>query len=205
MDDRERPSPSDLHAGFRLGTPEEQHSAESLTKHLRRFLDAIAATKPDRQLLSALIDALACWTDRLRGNAGSEDKSLWRKAPRNQPPALSPAFTFTEDGERLDGTVSFGRFHVGRGAAHGGAVSLVFDEVMGALAASRDRPLSRTAFLHVDFRALTPLDRELTIRAWFEREEGRKRFLRATISDGDLICAEAHGLWVALTSLLPDA
>ena len=34
--------------------------------------------------------------------------------------------------------------------------------------------------------------------ARFDREEGRKRFLSASIRDGKLICADAEGLFVAL-------
>ncbi len=185
-------------ARFRLGTTEERRSAVILTRHLRRFLDAVAATKPNPRLIPLLVDDLRRWTRRLGAHRGSEDESLWRKARRDQPPAFTPALRFVEDGSTLAGSVVFGRFHVGRGAAHGGAIAVVFDEAMGALAASRGRPLSRTAYLHIDFRALTPIDRELTVRAWFDHEEGRKRFLRGTISDGDVLCAEAHGLWVAI-------
>jgi acyl-coenzyme A thioesterase PaaI-like protein len=198
MDDADRPSVADAFAEFRTGTPEEQRSATALTAGLRRFLDSVAAAKMDGQLIPSLIDDLDRWTRRLQPTCAPEDQSLWRKAPRDQPPPLAPALTFVEDGIRLTGTVTFGRFHVGRGGAHGGAIGLVFDEAMGALAASCNRPLARTAFLHVDYRSLTPMDRELTLQAWFDSEQGRKRYLRATISNGERICAEAHGLWVAL-------
>lgn len=183
---------------FTTGAPEIARDAVSLTQALRRFLNDTAALKADAKLLVPLVEDLKCWSERLESNAGSEEESLWRKAQRNQPPALLPSLSFTEDGNRLSGSVNFGRFHVGREAAHGGAISLVFDEVMGALAGSRQRSRTRTAYLHVDFRAVTPIEKDLSVQAWFDAEAGRKRFLRANISDGDVVCSEAHGLWIEL-------
>lgn len=183
---------------FAPGTPAIAQDAVALTQALRLFLNNTAALKQDAKLIVSMVEDLKCWSERLESNAGSEEESLWRKAERNQPPALLPSLSFTEDGDRLSGSVNFGRFHVGRGAAHGGAISLVFDEVMGALAGSRQRSRTRTAYLHVDFRAVTPIEKELNVQAWFDSEVGRKRFLRASISDGDVVCAEAHGLWIEL-------
>jgi acyl-CoA thioesterase FadM len=60
------------------------------------------------------------------------------------------------------------------------------------------RSPARTAYLHVDFRHVTPVETELQVRVRFDREEGRKRFLRGTLHDGDTLCAEAEGLFVAL-------
>jgi acyl-coenzyme A thioesterase PaaI-like protein len=189
---------TDSRAAFRLGGADEQRQATVLTGALRRFLDTVAAARADDALVAALGRDLDRWSARLERLAGSEEESLWRARPRDRPPAFTPDLSFSEDGRTLTGIVRFGRFHVGRGAVHGGAIGVVFDEMMGALAASAGRPLARTAYLHVDYRALTPLDRDLVVQAWFEEENGRKRLLRATLHDGDLLCAEAHGLWVEL-------
>jgi acyl-CoA thioesterase FadM len=74
----------------------------------------------------------------------------------------------------------------------------MFDEVLGRLANSAGRPAQRTASLHTDYRSITPIGKELSVRGWVEREEGRKRYLRATLHHGDVLCAEAEGLFVAL-------
>lgn len=183
---------------FSVGTPQVASDSVALAQALRRFLDGAAALRPDHQLVMSLIADLDRWSDRLENDVVAEDESLWRRARRDQPPALLPALSFAEDGERLTGKVTFGRFHIGRGAAHGGAIGMVFDEVMGALASSRGRLAARTANLAVDYRALTPIDRELSIHASFERMDGRKRYLKASLNDGGLVCAEARGLWVEL-------
>jgi acyl-coenzyme A thioesterase PaaI-like protein len=114
--------------------------------------------------------------------------------------ALVPVIQLDEQDEKhAVGRVTFGRFYLGRnGAAHGGAIPLVFDEVMGRLSNTGGRPPSRTAYLHVNYRSITPIDRELQVTARFEREEGRKRFLSAELHDGGTLCADAEGLFVGL-------
>ena len=46
---------------------------------------------------------------------------------------------------------------------------------------------------------MAPIDTELRVAAFFDREEGRKHFLRGTLHAGDRLCAEATALFVALT------
>jgi acyl-coenzyme A thioesterase PaaI-like protein len=114
--------------------------------------------------------------------------------------SMSPAFIPDEwDAQHAKGRVVFSRFYLGGGgAAHGGAIPLLFDEILGRLANSGGRIRSRTAYLNVDYRNITPIGVELTAEGRFEREEGRKRFLYGVIRDGDTVLAEAHGLFVQL-------
>src|ERR1700712_3663989 len=101
------------------------------------------------------------------------------------------------DSQGVVGRITFGQMYGGaNGAVHGGAIPLVFDEAL-ALVANLDRQ-TRTASLTVDYRAVTPVGRELTIRGWTERTEGRKVFLRGTLHDGETLTAEAHALFVQL-------
>jgi acyl-coenzyme A thioesterase PaaI-like protein len=103
------------------------------------------------------------------------------------------------DAQQVRGTVTFGRYFLGgNGAVHGGAIPLLFDEVLGRLANTGDRPRARTAYLHVDFRSITPVGAKLDVRGWFVSEAGRKRLLRGELRHGDTLCAEAEGLFVQL-------
>jgi acyl-coenzyme A thioesterase PaaI-like protein len=113
---------------------------------------------------------------------------------------LVPVFEVEEsDDKSARGRVRFGRHYLGgNGAAHGGAIPLMFDEMLGRLANTGGRSISRTAYLHVDYRSVTPIGKDLRAAAWFDREEGRKRFLKGTIHDGDTLCAEAEGLFIQL-------
>lgn len=113
---------------------------------------------------------------------------------------MSPPFIPDEwDAQHAKGRVVFSRFYLGGGGAvHGGAIPLLFDEILGRLANTGGRIRSRTAYLNVDYRKVTPIGVELTAEGRFEREEGRKRFLYGVIRDGDSVLAEAHGLFIEL-------
>jgi len=113
---------------------------------------------------------------------------------------MSPVLLVDSYDERhVRGRVTFGRFYLGgNGAVHGGAIPLLFDEVLGRLANTGQRNPSRTAYLNVDYRSVTPVGKELQVTGEFVREEGRKRLLRATVHDGERLCAEAEGLFVEL-------
>jgi acyl-coenzyme A thioesterase PaaI-like protein len=111
-----------------------------------------------------------------------------------------PANLHTTDDERVGGTAQFRRFHHGRnGAAHGGAVAMLFDSLLGytAFKLSRSRA-QRTAFLHVDYRKIAPVDKELQVDAGIDRIEDRKIFVAGRLLDGDAVLAEAHPLFVKL-------
>jgi acyl-coenzyme A thioesterase PaaI-like protein len=105
----------------------------------------------------------------------------------------------TEDG-RISGAARFRRYHLGRnGAAHGGAVALLFDSLLGftAFKLSRSRA-QRTAFLHVDYRKIAPVEKQLQVDAGIDSIENRKIFVSGRVLDGKDVVAEAHALFVKL-------
>jgi acyl-coenzyme A thioesterase PaaI-like protein len=102
--------------------------------------------------------------------------------------------------ERIEGTALFRRFHLGRnGAAHGGAVAQLFDGLLGyaafTLSGSRAQ---RTAFLHVDYRKIALVEKELQVDAGIDTIEDRKIFVSGRLLDGDDVLAESHALFVKL-------
>jgi acyl-coenzyme A thioesterase PaaI-like protein len=107
--------------------------------------------------------------------------------------------TKTDDG-RISGWARFSRYHLGRnGAAHGGTVALLFDSVLGLTSAvlTEQRRL-RTAFLHVNYRKIVPIEKILQIDAGVTLVEGRKVFVEVKLSDGDEVLTEGEGLFVRL-------
>jgi acyl-coenzyme A thioesterase PaaI-like protein len=169
---------------------------------LRGFLDDVAAAASDAATTVALTGDLNRWADRLAQFAVPERRQIFARRldlpGRGQ--TMSPNFIpVAGDHEKVEGTVTFGRYFLGGGGAvHGGAIPLLFDEVLGRLAISGDRAPARTAYLHTDFRSITPVGVELAVRAWFVSEQGRKRVLRAELTHADTLCAEAEGLFVEL-------
>ena len=82
---------------------------------------------------------------------------------------------------------------------HGGVLPLLFDSVFGMVIHAAGRPISRTAFLHVDYRRVTPIDTPLTARGHVTSAESRKAFVSAELSDPEgNLPAESNGLMVRL-------
>lgn len=125
-----------------------------------------------------------------------------------------PMELHTAGENRVSGRVRFARFHLGRnGAAHGGAVGLLFDSVLGFTAAVlTGERTQRTAFLHIDYRAIVPIEKTLRVEAELTGVEGRKITVCATLFDdgpgfdddpdgareATRVLTEAHALFVKL-------
>jgi acyl-coenzyme A thioesterase PaaI-like protein len=111
-----------------------------------------------------------------------------------------PVDLYKVGGDRIGGTAEFRRFHLGRnGAAHGGAVAQLFDALLGytafTLSGSRAQ---RTAFLHVDYRNIAPVEKQLQVDARLDGTEDRKIYVSGRLLDGEAVLAEAHALFVKL-------
>ncbi|MGZ8176950.1 PaaI family thioesterase [Williamsia sp. SKLECPSW1] len=169
---------------------------------VRLFMDRARAAEPSEELVDRLIATLGEVNDELGACAINE----W-EAPsgtRIDLPArgnitLPPYEVEKADENGVHATVRFTRFHLGgNNAAHGGYIGLAFDDLLGMTGALASGKVTRTAFLTVNYRSITPLYRDLTVRTGINRIDGRKIFVTATMHDGDRLCAEADGLFIAL-------
>ncbi|TPG29911.1 PaaI family thioesterase [Mycobacterium hodleri] len=114
---------------------------------------------------------------------------------------LMPPYAVTKfEADGVELSVEFSRFHVGgNSAVHGGVLPLLFDSIFGMVIHAAGRPISRTGFLHVDYRSVTPIDTRLSARGWIRAVEGRKAFVNAELRRPDeTLCAEANGLMIRL-------
>jgi acyl-coenzyme A thioesterase PaaI-like protein len=114
-------------------------------------------------------------------------------------PLLIPYIEDEESERHVRGRVTFRPFHLGgNGAAHGGTLPLLFDDVLGRLANSVGGGIGRTAYLKVNYRKITPIGIELQVEGSVDRIDGRKRWVSARLLDGETLIADAEGLFVAL-------
>ncbi|HKV20616.1 MAG TPA: PaaI family thioesterase [Mycobacterium sp.] len=106
----------------------------------------------------------------------------------------------TTVGDEVDGSVRFRRYHLGRnGAVHGGAIALMWDSVLGFAAFRLSQTLKqRTAYLHVNYRKIVPICRDLQVDARIDRSEGRKIYVTGRLRDGDDLLCDAEALFVQL-------
>ncbi|MCG5432150.1 PaaI family thioesterase [Mycobacterium sp. MYCO198283] len=175
---------------------------------MRRLQDLAVSADPDPATWDEAADQAAKLVELLDPHEAPEGQGPANRVP-DLPGAgslLMPPYVMRRyDAERVEITVQFSRFHVGGNyAVHGGVLPLMFDSVFGMVIHATGRPISRTAFLHVDYRRVTPIDTPLRIAGWLENAEGRKGFVRAELRDPDgNLCAEAHGLMVQLLAGQP--
>lgn len=98
------------------------------------------------------------------------------------------------DGRRSQGRVRFGPAYQGPpGHVHGAMVAAMYDDLLGRSQLSA----GFTGYITVHFRQPTPLDRELEVRAWVDRVDGRKRWVHGTCHLDGVLLTEAEGLFIA--------
>jgi len=125
----------------------------------------------------------------------------WRTdLPGRGHPLIPPYVIDGETETRLFGRVTYTRFYLGgNNAAHGGALPLLFDDILGRVMNHGQRGISRTAYLTTNYRRITPLDVELRFEASRDRVEGRKRWGSARLFDSDgTLLSDAEGLFLQL-------
>lgn len=114
--------------------------------------------------------------------------------------SLQPPFRVQrEDGSTLSGEVRFRPHFAGVGSVHGGSLALFLDDMVGRLANAPEGIFARTAYLHVDYRRLTPVDEWLDYTLRLDRVEGRKRFVRGEVTAEGQVLAEVEALCVHRT------
>jgi acyl-coenzyme A thioesterase PaaI-like protein len=111
---------------------------------------------------------------------------------------IAPPVAMREEAGRVVGTVRFGSAYEGPpGCVHGGWVAAAFDELLG-FAQSLTGQGGMTGTLTIRYRKPTPLHTELRLAARVDRVEGRKIFASGEIHAGELLTAEAEGIFISV-------
>jgi acyl-coenzyme A thioesterase PaaI-like protein len=196
---------AEVRGGFPLMEP-LQDAPPELTRFataMRRLQDLTVSTNPDPSL----------WTDAALHIESACALLDGHQVPQAQAPAgraialpglghpLLPPWTVTEAGP--DGVTMQGHFTQanvgGNQAVHGGMIPLLYDWHLGMIVTMAGIRPTRTAYLHVDYRKITPIDEPLTARGQITEIDGRKVFIAATMTDADgALLTEAKGLMVRL-------
>ncbi|MCT7659101.1 PaaI family thioesterase [Mycobacterium deserti] len=170
---------------------------------MRRLQDIAVSTDPGVTLwndAAAAIEDVCTRLEEHRASAGVAPAGRVLELPGNGHPLMPPWQVAETRADEVTMRGHFSRFHVGgNGAVHGGVLPLFYDWHFGMVVSAAGRPDSRTAYLHVDYRRITPTDEPLSSRAWIDSVEGRKLFVRATMTDMDgNVLSEANGLMIKL-------
>lgn len=194
--------PRDLRGGFpRFQVLDEPPGFGRFVALMRRAQDlAVAADAPDWNAAADRVEELIAYLAPHEKPGGLAPAGRVASLP-GAGSALMPPWQIRDfNSEVVEVGVQFSRYHVGgNNAVHGGVVAMMFDVMCGIIIHAVGRPISRTAFLHVDYRNITPIDVPLTMRGWASEIEGRKTFVNAELTDPEgTVLAEANGLMVRL-------
>lgn len=171
-----------------------------LAMNLRRLIENTLLTDVEDAVVSDAADTVATLADNLGASLGptffeTVNNDDWQHdggiyADRNfmlgvcNP--LAPPMVVTDDGERVAGKVTLSYAYEGPpGAAHGGVVAALIDQIFGSLMVRTGIP-SMTGKLTVRYHKPTPLKKELSLRAWVKEEQGK-----SILCNGELRCGEA--------------
>lgn len=185
--------------------------ARRLADELRRVINRLALVRPPAEDSANAANVAADFADRLGelrtrsaswevSEAGLEPRDFVEYSPLSgrsnplAPPMITQLVEEPDGTYHVGGSVVFGAAYEGPpGHAHGGLVAAMFDELLGFALLSP----SFTGTLTVRYRKPTPLHKTLTLKAWPERVEGRKRTIKGTCHDGQTLLSESEGIFIA--------
>lgn len=188
--------------------PEVAAEIEQLAAELRRVLRAAVEVRPRAGELNACIAKASALADGLMSLSNVHAPAPGAVARPYDPNrfnpvsgagnAVSPPLEMWHvqgsDGLHSEGRITFGvTYQGGPGHVHGAMVTAMYDDLLGR----SQQSAGFTGWIKVTFRKPTPLDRELQLKAWVAKVDGRKRWVHGTCHlDGELL-TEAEGLFVA--------
>lgn len=198
---------ADDHAGggFNPPVPTERGGPDygRLVEAIRTLQDHMRVVDAPDDVITGAADGIEAVTALLAPHDADEWTSPWGRRldlPNRGGLFQVPTDIHMTDDGRIRGTAVFRPFHLGRnGAAHGGAVAQMWDSVLGYTAFRlTERHSQRTAYLHVNYRAIVPIGTELRVESGVDRVEGRKIFVSGRLCAGEALLCDAEALFVKL-------
>jgi acyl-coenzyme A thioesterase PaaI-like protein len=183
-----------------------------LATAMRQVIDRLVTTDAPEDELKAAADALERYAERLSthpkrklpagfsevANAGDVHAFFDMSPLIGLSNPMSPPITLRVDGDYVRGAATFGAAYEGPpGHLHGGFVAAAFDEVLGYAQSLTGNP-GMTGTLTIRYRKPTPLYTELRFEAKVDRVEGRKIFVEGRLYAGEVLTAEAEGLFISV-------
>jgi acyl-coenzyme A thioesterase PaaI-like protein len=172
-----------------VGTDHDEATINATAARLEEIAGAF-----DRNVPRSVYDGIA-----ESAMAGVEADATFDHSPMiGKANPLAPPISLEITDELVVGRVRFGSAYEGPpGCVHGGYVACAFDEILGAAQTFSGAP-GMTARLTINYRKPTPLHTDLRFEGRFDRKEGRKVFTHGEVYAGDLLTAEAEGLFVSI-------
>lgn len=199
-------------AGLDGADTEDEAAAREVGEALRRVIDRLTATSAPPEVLRQAVARLAPVEDLLkpyhsvRRYAGASeasglghDRAFFDWSPLlGLANPLAPPIRVSVEEQMIVGHARFGIAYEGPpGCVHGGFIAAAFDEILG-LTQSLSGKVGMTGTLTVKYRRPTPLHTELRLEGTVDSVSGRKVFTSGRMFDGEVMTAEATGLFISI-------
>lgn len=190
-----------------------REAARRVGESVRRFIDRLTATSAPPEVLDEVTDRMTELVETLGGygvnrryQGIAEASGLGRDATffdwsplLGSSNPLAPPIRVEIQGDVVIGIARFGAAYEGPpGCVHGGFVAAAFDEVLG-LTQSLSGQVGMTGTLTIKYRRPTPLHTELRFEGRLDSVNGRKVQATCHLYAGDVLTAEATGLFITIT------
>ncbi len=192
--------------------PPARQEMRRLATAARAVIERLVATTAPRELLARAADQLEEVSAELgrwpqgrlyegfaeSANAGDPHGFFDHSPLQGRANPLAPPLELAVVDGVVHGQVRFGSAYEGPpSSVHGGYVAAAFDEVLG-MAQSLGGSPGMTGTLTIRYRKPTPLHTDLRFEARLDRQEGRKIWCSGQLHAGDVLCAEAEGLFISV-------
>ena len=183
-----------------------------LAKATRDVIERLVATRAPIEDLARAADALEQVAEMLSdypqgrlyegfaevANAGDPHAHFEHSPLLGRSNPLAPPIQLEIVDGRVHGHARFGSAYEGPpNCVHGGYVAAAFDEVLGFTQSLGGRP-GMTGTLTIRYRKPTPLHTDLRFEGDLVRVDGRKTFTEGRVYAGDLLTAEAEGIFISV-------
>lgn len=191
---------------------DEVTAAREVGEALRRVIDRLTATSAPPEVLREAVARLAPIEDLLRpyhavrryagtseASGLGHDRAFFDWSPLlGMANPLAPPVRVSVEDHKIVGHARFGIAYEGPpGCVHGGIIAAAFDEILG-LTQSLSGKVGMTGTLNVKYRHPTPLLTQLRIEGTVDSVSGRKVFTSGRMYAGEVMTAEATGLFISI-------
>jgi acyl-coenzyme A thioesterase PaaI-like protein len=191
-----------------------QAATQRIGNATRQLIERLVGTSAPLEELDSLADEMEALATRLAPYAGrgrlyegyaeaaiaGRPSSFFDWSPMlGMANPLAPPIVARVESEAVIGRVKFGAAYEGPpGCVHGGYIAAAFDEILGMAQTFSGRS-GMTGTLEVRYRKPTPLHQHLRFEGRLKGVAGRKISVVGSCYWGDLLTAEARGLFIAIT------
>ena len=191
---------------------EEVAVAREVGEALRRVIDRLTATSAPPEVLREAVARLAPIEDLLRpyhsvrryagaseASGLGHDRAFFDWSPLlGLANPLAPPIRVGVENDKIVGHTRFGIAYEGPpGCVHGGFIAAAFDELLG-LTQSLSGKVGMTGTLTVKYRRPTPLYTDLRLEGTVDSVNGRKVLTSGRMYSGEVMTAEATGLFISI-------